>query len=124
MTESKPTYTIIYKTVDGKKHVETMPGMPLTINSEPLSNKQLHEIIISQSMTIDMLLGEVGRYREKNKYVCEWTGNYKNYHEITSDTLFRVRKTSCSDDHDDIVSVVDYTFCPNCGGRIKYIENS
>ena len=35
----------------------------LTINSEPLSTKQLHELIVSQSMTIDRLLGEVGRYR-------------------------------------------------------------
>lgn len=36
---------------------------PLTLNGEPLSTKQLHEVIISQSMTIDRLLGEVGRYR-------------------------------------------------------------
>ena len=34
-----------------------------TINSEPLSTEQLHELIVSQSMTIDRLLGEVGRYR-------------------------------------------------------------
>ena len=33
------------------------------MNSEPLSTKQLHELIVSQSMTIDRLLGEVGRYR-------------------------------------------------------------
>ena len=37
--------------------------IPLKIDNEPLSTKQLHEIIVSQSMTIDRLLGEVGRYR-------------------------------------------------------------
>lgn len=34
-----------------------------TINNEPLSTKQLHELITSQAMTIDRLLGEVGRLR-------------------------------------------------------------
>ena len=34
-----------------------------TIDGQPLSTEQLHELIVSQSMTIDRLLGEVGRYR-------------------------------------------------------------
>jgi hypothetical protein len=123
MTEPKPIYD------DGTCRSSTnapdyVAKWNPSINGEPLSTKQLHEVIVSQSMTIDRLLGEVGECRAKNKHVCEWTGKYKHYHEITGDTLFRVRKTSCSDDHDDIVSVVDYTFCPNCGGQIKYIEET
>ena len=59
---------------------------------------------------------------ELDRQKCEWTGRYKRYQEITGDILFRVTKTSCSDSHDDIVSVVDFTYCPNCGKRIKYVE--
>ncbi len=136
VTEPKP----IYNTLDNNELAKIHKA---SINNEPLSTKQLHELITSQAMTIDRLLGEVWRlnneiellqtnrrllnsdverYRAKNNHVCEWTGKQKHYHEITGDTLFRVRKTSCSNNHDDIVSVVDYTFCPNCGGQIKYIE--
>ena len=125
MSEPRQRYTVSPKkpTKPPAGPAPTPPPGP-TINNEPLSTKQLHELITSQAMTIDRLLGEVGECRAKNKHVCEWTGKYKHYHEITGDTLFRVRKTSCSDDHDDIVSVVDYTFCPNCGGQIKYIEET
>jgi hypothetical protein len=37
---------------------------PMVIDGEPLSTKQLHELITSQSMTIDRLLGEVNRYKQ------------------------------------------------------------
>lgn len=42
---------------------------PFTINNEPLSTKQLHEVIVSQALTIDRLLGEVGRYRAALKEI-------------------------------------------------------
>ena len=48
MTEPKPIWIADYSP---------------SINGEPLSTKQLHEVIVSQSMTLDRLLGEVGRYR-------------------------------------------------------------
>ena len=69
-----------------------------------------------------LALDEIERLQAERDQVCEWTGKYKRYHEITGDILFRVTKTSCSDSHDDIVSVVDFTYCPNCGKRIKYVE--
>jgi hypothetical protein len=52
---------------------------PLTLNGEPLSTKQLHEVIISQSMTIDRLLGEVGRYRAAMEQMRK---QYKKGHYI------------------------------------------
>ena len=56
MTEPKP----IYNTLDDNELAKIHKA---SINGEPLSTKQLHELIVSQSMTIDRLLGEVGRYR-------------------------------------------------------------
>ena len=45
--------------------IETTEPKPtyMNMNNEPLSAKQLHELIVSQSMTIDMLLTEIGCYR-------------------------------------------------------------
>ena len=56
MTEPKP----IYNTLDDNELAKIHKA---SINGEPLSTEQLHELIVSQSMTIDRLLGEVGRYR-------------------------------------------------------------
>ena len=39
----------------------------MTMNSEPLTNKQLHELIVSQSMTIDRLLTDKGHYMDVMK---------------------------------------------------------
>ena len=47
MTEPRPTY--------------------MNMNNEPLSTKQLHEIIVSQSMTIDRLLTDKGHYMDVMK---------------------------------------------------------
>lgn len=50
-----------------------------SLNGEPLSTKQLHEVIVSQSMTIDRLLGEVGRYRAAMEQMRK---QYKKGHYI------------------------------------------
>lgn len=49
-----------------------------SINGEPLSTKQLHEVITSQAMTIDRLLGEVNRYKQAFVELgeCLQKGNY------------------------------------------------
>jgi hypothetical protein len=49
-----------------------------SINSEPLSTKQLHELITSQAMTIDRLLGDVNRYKQAFVELgeCLQKGNY------------------------------------------------
>jgi hypothetical protein len=52
---------------------------------------------------------------------CEWHGEYGGYDEH-GDMIFFARKTGCSDSHIQKVSVVDYTYCPNCGRKIKYVE--
>ncbi len=58
MTEPKPYW--IGGAKDGRFSCQLIP---LEMNGEPLSTKQLHELITSQAMTIDRLLGEVGRLR-------------------------------------------------------------
>jgi hypothetical protein len=49
-----------------------------SLNGEPLSTKQLHEVIVSQSMTIDRLLGDVNRYKQAFVELgeCLQKGNY------------------------------------------------
>jgi len=56
----------------------TPPPGP-TLNGEPLSTKQLHELITSQAMTIDRLCGEVERYRVAFEQMRE---QYKKGHYI------------------------------------------
>ena len=72
-TKWTPTYTFItgYQPT-GKAPDELHPPScgsgvqnPITINNEPLSTKQLHELITSQAMTIDRLLGEIGRLQKR-----------------------------------------------------------
>ena len=68
MTEPK----LIYNTLNDYelaaiRRKEREANQTMTINGEPLSTKALHEIIVSQSMTIDRLLGEVGRLNDENK---------------------------------------------------------
>ena len=61
----------------------------MTMNSEPLTNKQLHELIVSQSMTIDRLLGDKGQYiavlRDVNE--CIERGAYNKAKIIIKDVL-------------------------------------
>ena len=57
MSEPRP----IYNTLSDNDMAKIRKA---TINGEPLSTKQLHELITSQAMTIDRLYGEVGRYRK------------------------------------------------------------
>ena len=59
MTETKPIYKMVEKILDKK-----IESMTLSINGEPLSTKQLHEIIISQNMTIDRLLDDKSHYMD------------------------------------------------------------
>lgn len=46
----------------------------IPLNGEPLSTKQLHEVIVSQAMTIDRLLGEVAK-RDDDIKVLEYANN-------------------------------------------------
>jgi hypothetical protein len=78
MTEPKPIYD------DGTCRSSTnapdyVAKWNPSINGEPLSTKQLHEVIVSQSMTIDRLLGEVGRYRAAMEQMRK---QYKKGHYI------------------------------------------
>jgi flagellar biosynthesis regulator FlbT len=64
MTEPKPNW--IGGAKDGRF---SCAAMPLTMNSEPLSSKQLHEFIVSQSMTIDATLTRNGELVDALKRV-------------------------------------------------------
>jgi hypothetical protein len=77
MTEPKPIYD------DGTCRSSTnapdyVAKWNPSINGEPLSTKQLHEVIVSQSMTIDRLLGDVNRYKQAFVELgdCLQKGNY------------------------------------------------
>ena len=70
MTEPKT----IYKTLDDYELVEIRrkereANQVMTINNEPLSAKQLNELIVSQSMTIDRLLTRNGEMVDALKRV-------------------------------------------------------
>ena len=71
MSEPKP----IYNTLDDNELAKIREA---TLNNEPLSTKQLHELITSQAMTIDRLLGEVNRYKQAfvDLGECLQKGNY------------------------------------------------
>jgi predicted P-loop ATPase/GTPase len=47
-----------------------------SLNGEPLSTKQLHEVITSQSMTIDKLYSEVGRLNDVIGLLRNWVKAY------------------------------------------------
>ena len=49
---------------------------PLTIDGEPLSTKQLHELITSQALTIDKLYSEVGRLNDVIGLLRNWVKAY------------------------------------------------
>lgn len=85
-TKWTPTYTFItgYQPT-GKAPDELHPPSggsnvfdPLINNSESLSAKQLHELITSQSMTIDRLLGEINKRDEEIKAQKEMIQKYVN----------------------------------------------
>ena len=70
MTEPKPQWEGLYdvgaSSTNAPDYVTKFTG---TINGEPLSTEQLHELIVSQSMTIDRLLTEIGRLNDDaNEY--------------------------------------------------------
>jgi len=70
MTEPKPIWIADYSP---------------SINGEPLSTKQLHEVIISQSMTIDACLTTIGELTDALKRVRKLlqSGEFYNaWHEI------------------------------------------
>ena len=50
--------------------------IPLEINNEPLSTKQLQELITSQAMTIDKLCSEVGRLNDVIGLLRNWVKAY------------------------------------------------
>ena len=52
---------------------------------------------------------------------CVWTGEYSGWDE-NGDTIFFAKKTGCSDSHVQKVTVPNNVYCPNCGKRIKYVE--
>ena len=64
MSEPKP----IYNTLDDNELANIREA---TLNNEPLSTKQLHELITSQAMTIDRLLGEIAK-RDNDIKVLEF----------------------------------------------------
>ena len=61
-----------------KGHYTAHPPAFTWNNGEPLSTKQLHELITSQAMTIDRLYGEVNRYKQAFVELgeCLQKGNY------------------------------------------------
>ena len=52
---------------------------------------------------------------------CVWTGEYYGY-DYNGDRIFVSEKTGCSDNHVQTVIVPDNIYCPNCGKRIRYVE--
>ena len=54
-------------------------AMPLTMNSEPLSTKQLHEIITAQSGTIDVAMTKIGELVDAMKRIREMLLKCKFY---------------------------------------------
>jgi hypothetical protein len=83
MTELKPIYTGYQPT--GKEPDELHPPTggtsvqkPLSIDGQPLSTKQLHELITSQALTIERLYSEVWRYRAALKEIAEYP--YNNFY--------------------------------------------
>ena len=58
---------------------------PITINGEPLSTEQLHELIVSQAMTIDKALTRNGELVDAFKRVQKLLQEgkfYEAWHEI------------------------------------------
>ena len=86
MTESKP----IYNTLNDYELAEIRckkreANQTMTINGQPLTNKQLHELIISQSMTIDAALTKNGELVDALKRVQKLLQEgkfYEAWHEI------------------------------------------
>jgi len=64
MTEPKP----IYNTLDDNELAKIHKA---SINGEPLSTEQLHELIVSQSMTIDTALTRNGELVDALKQLHE-----------------------------------------------------
>lgn len=77
MSEPRPYWIAGYQPT-GKAPDELHPPSggsgvqhPITIDGEPLSTKQLNELITSQALTIDRLLGEIAK-RDNDIKVLEF----------------------------------------------------
>jgi len=110
MTESKPIYVTDYAysgntsepkqkhSTSAEKPTDLPPGstpppLNLTINGEPLSTKQLHEIITSKNITIDKLLTDRNDHVNalQNIYDCLERKAYNKAKIIIEDTLKNVK---------------------------------
>ena len=86
MTEPKQ----IYNTLNGYelaeiRRKEREANQTMTINGEPLSTEQLHELIVSQSMTIDAALtrnGELVDVLKRVRKLLQEGKFYEAWHEI------------------------------------------
>ena len=76
MTEPKPIYNTLndYELAMIRQKEKTA-NQTITINGQPLSMKQLQELIVSQSMTIDAALTRQGELVDALKRIAE----YKKY---------------------------------------------
>ena len=72
MTEPKQNYNTLndYELAEIRRK-EREANQTMTINGEPLSTEQLHELIVSQSMTIDAALTRNGELVDALKRVHE-----------------------------------------------------
>jgi len=71
VTEPKPYW--IGGAKDGRFSCQLIP---LEMNGEPLSTKQLHELITLQAMTIERLYSEVGRLNDVIGLLRNWVKAY------------------------------------------------
>ena len=86
MTEPKQNYNTLndYELAEIRRK-EREANQTMTINGEPLSTEQLHELIVSQSMTIDAALTRNGELVDALKRVRKLLQEgkfYEAWHEI------------------------------------------
>jgi wyosine [tRNA(Phe)-imidazoG37] synthetase (radical SAM superfamily) len=80
VTEPKPQWEGLYavgaSSTNAPDYVAKFTG---TINGEPLSTEQLHELIVSQAMTIDAALTRNGELVDALKRIIEMDELYFSY---------------------------------------------
>ena len=86
MTEPKQNYNTLndYELAEIRRK-EREANQTMTINGEPLSTEQLHELIVSQAMTIDATLTRNGELVDALKRVQKLLQEgkfYEAWHEI------------------------------------------
>lgn len=82
--------------------VETAEAMAVTANAELVAYKEVEDSLQKEIKRLD---GELAEARKEK--VCEW--------EEKGDA-FELYNTSCGH---KLVTVIDYDYCPYCGGRIE-----